>query len=147
MSLKVGEKVPQFCLASTGGGSVSLEDLTGRAFILFFYPKDFSSVCTKEACSFRDQFAHLRDLSVPVFGVSRDNLDTHKRFKAEHNLPFELLADVDGAVARSYKARMPVIGVTKRITYFIDAEQKVAAVYDELLGSESHVKAMLEAVR
>ncbi len=147
MSLKVGEQVPQFSLASTGGGSVSLEDLKGLAFILYFYPKDFSSVCTKEACSFRDQFAHLRDLSVPVFGVSRDNLDTHKRFKAEHSLPFELLADVDGAVARSFKARMPVVGVTKRITYLIDAEQRVAAVHDELLGGESHVKAMLEAVK
>lgn len=146
MSLKIGDKAPGFRLESTGGGFVSLEDLKGKPFVLYFYPKDFTSVCTKQACSFRDQFEHLRELEVPVFGVSRDNLDTHARFKQEHQLPFELLADVDGSVAKAYKARIPLVGVNKRVTYLVDAEQAIAAVHDELLGDESHVAAVLAAL-
>lgn len=123
-----------------------MNDLKCSAFVLYFYPKDFTSVCTKQACSFRDEFSHLKDLSIPVFGVSRDDLDTHHRFKEEHSLPFELLADKDGAVARLFKARVPLLGVTKRITYLIDAEQKVAAVHEEMMGDASHVGAMLAAL-
>lgn len=147
MGLKVGEKAPDFCLASTAGGELSLGALKGQAFILYFYPKDFTSLCTQEACSFRDNFEHLRDLSIPAYGVSKDDLDTHHRFKSEHALPFDLLADVDGAVARSYKARVPLLGVTKRITYLIDADLKIAAVHDEMLGGASHVDAMLKTLR
>ncbi len=146
MGLKIGEKAPDFCLASTAGGKQSLGELKDQAFVLYFYPKDFTSLCTKEACSFRDNFEHLRDLSIPVYGVSKDDLDTHQRFKSEHALPFDLLADVDGAVARSYKARVPLLGVTKRITYLIAADQTIAAVHDELLGDASHVAAMLKTL-
>ncbi len=146
MSLKVGEKAPDFCLESTGGKRVSLADFQGRKLVLYFYPKDFTSVCTAQACSFRDQFAHLRDLGVPVLGISRDSLDTHRRFKEEYELPFDLLADVDGAIAKAYKARIPILGVNKRITYLIDAEQNIAAVHEELLGDASHVKAILNVL-
>lgn len=146
MALNVGSRAPDFELASTGGNKVSLANLKGRAFVLYFYPKDFTSVCTKEACSFRDQFAHLRNLAIEVYGVSRDNLDTHIRFKNEYALPFDLLADLDGSVARDYKARVPLVGITKRVTYLIDADQKIAAVHDELLGDESHVREMLAAL-
>ncbi|MBD5782079.1 peroxiredoxin [Pelagicoccus sp. NFK12] len=147
MSLNVGDEAPDFCLESTGGGTVSLEELKGRPFVLYFYPKDFTSVCTKQACSFRDQFSHLRGLDVSVFGVSRDNLDTHVRFKKEHGLNFELLADADGEVTRAYKARLPFVGIPKRVTYLIGADQKIAAVHDELLGSDSHVTAVLRALQ
>lgn len=146
MALSIGDKAPNFDLASTGGGRVSLGDLSGHAFILYFYPKDFTSVCTKQACSFRDQFAHLRELSVPVFGVSRDSLDTHRKFKEEYQLPFELLADEDGAIARLYKSRVPLIGVNKRITYLVGPDGHIAAVHDEMLGDESHVREMLKSL-
>lgn len=146
MSLKVGEQAPEFSLPSTGETPFALSEKRGQMFVLYFYPKDFTSVCTKEACSFRDNFAHLRELSIPVFGVSKDDLDTHKRFKAEHDLPFDLLADTDGSVAKLFKARVPLLGVTKRITYLIDADLKIAAVHDELLGDESHVAAIFDAL-
>lgn len=146
MALSIGDKAPDFNLASTGGGRVSLASLRGRAFILYFYPKDFTSVCTKQACSFRDQFTHLRELSVPVFGVSRDNLDTHRRFKEKYQLPFELLADEDGSIARRYKSRVPLIGVNKRITYLIGGDGSIAAVHDELFGDESHVQEMIKSL-
>lgn len=146
MALKIGDRAPAFVAASTGGSNVSLADLQGKPFILYFYPKDFTSVCTKQACSFRDQFSHLRDLEVPVFGVSRDSMDTHHRFKEEYQLPFELLADEEGVLAKAFKARMPLLGVTKRITYLIDGDGRIAAVHDELLGDESHVNEMLKAL-
>lgn len=146
MALKVGDAAPDFRLASTSGSEFRLDTFRGKACILYFYPKDFTSVCTKEACSFRDQFAHLRDLDVPVFGISRDSVDTHLRFKEQFQLPFDLLADEDGAVAKLYKARMPVIGVTKRITYLLDTEQRIAAVHDELFGDDAHVREMLKVL-
>ncbi|MDQ8188137.1 peroxiredoxin [Pelagicoccus sp. SDUM812002] len=147
MALRIGDSVPDFRLESTGGSFVSLSDFKGRAFVLYFYPKDFTSVCTKQTCTFRDQFTHLRELDIPVFGVSRDKLDTHRRFKEEYKLPFELLADEDGSVAKSFKARIPLLGVNKRITYLIDEVQKIAAVHDELLGAETHVSAVLKALK
>jgi len=146
MALCVGALAPDFSLDSTNGKRVSLSSLQGKAFVLYFYPKDFTSVCTAQACSFRDQFADLRNLSVSVFGVSRDDLDTHRKFKAEHSLPFELLADVDGSVAKDYKARLPLLGVSKRITYLIDAEGRVAAVHEEMFGSARHVHAVRAAL-
>lgn len=147
MPLSVGDQAPGFRLESTSGETICLDDLKGHSFVLYFYPKDFTAVCTKQACSFRDQFAELRELSVPVFGVSRDNLDTHRRFKGENNLPFELLADEDGSVAKAYGARVPLLGITKRVTYLIDAEGRVAAVHEEMMGDASHVNAVLEALQ
>jgi len=120
--------------------------MKGSAFVLYFYPKDFTSVCTKQACSFRDQFAELRRLDIPVFGVSRDDLDTHKRFKKENDLPFELLTDPHGEVAKLYGARVPLIGVNKRVTYLIDEDGLVAAIHSEMLGDASHVNAVLQAL-
>lgn len=146
MALSVGDHAPEFCLESTSGAKLSSGDLKGKRFVLYFYPKDFTSVCTKQACSFRDQFAELRDLSVPVFGVSRDNLDTHRRFKEEHKLPFELLSDPDGRVAKAYGARVPLLGVTRRVTYLVDEQGRIAAVHEEMMGDVSHVNAVLAAL-
>lgn len=147
MTLAVGDLAPTFELRSTSGKKLSSEELRGRSYVLYFYPKDFTSVCTKQACSFRDHFADLRDLSVLVFGISRDDVDTHIRFKEEHDLPFELLADEDGSTAKAYGARVPLLGVNKRVTYLIDSEGKVAAVHSEMMGEESHVNAVLEVLQ
>ena len=146
MALSVGDTAPEFCLDSTGGSPVSSQSLQGISFVLYFYPKDFTAVCTRQACSFRDQFAELRGLSVPVYGVSRDDLDTHHRFKAEYKLPFDLLSDRDGKVAKAYGAKMPLVAVTKRITYLIGPDGKIAAVHEEFMGDSSHVNAVLEVL-
>ncbi|MBK1876899.1 peroxiredoxin [Pelagicoccus mobilis] len=146
MGLSVGDIAPDFCLESSGGGVVSSNDLRGQCFVLYFYPKDFTSVCTAEACSFRDQFADLRDLDVTVFGVSRDDLDTHRKFKEEYDLPFELLSDPDGKTAKAYGARVPLLGVTKRVTYLVNGEGRIAAVHEEMFGDASHVNAVLSAL-
>ncbi|MBC2606556.1 peroxiredoxin [Pelagicoccus albus] len=147
MALKIGTKAPEFELPSTSGDTFVSREMHGKRWVLYFYPKDFTPGCTKEACSFRDEFAELRQTDIPVFGVSRDSIESHLQFKAKHSLPFELLADVSGEVAKLYDARMPIIGVTKRITYLIDGDGFVAGVHDELFGDKSHVASMLKAIR
>ncbi|WP_457651184.1 peroxiredoxin [Rhodocaloribacter sp.] len=144
MALLPGSDAPDFTLPSTSGRDFTLSrDAAGQVCILYFYPKDFTPGCTREACTFRDQFALFRKASVPVYGISRDDIETHRRFKAEHHLPFDLLADVDGGVCAKYEALLPLIRIPKRITYLLDAEHRIAAVYEDLFGAAGHIDAML----
>lgn len=144
MSLSVGQKAPNFSLYSTSGEKVSLsKDLAGKAFILYFYPKDFTPGCTAEACEFRDQFEAFRNLDIPVFGVSRDKMETHLKFQKQHNLPFELLSDLDGKVCKAYDALIPLIRMPKRVTYLVNDKHEIAAVFSEMFESKGHIESML----
>jgi peroxiredoxin Q/BCP len=148
MALKVNSIAPSFDLPSTNGKKISLEnDLKGKPCIIYFYPKDFTPGCTKEACEFRDQFATFRNLDIDVFGVSRDNVETHLKFKEQHKLPFELLSDVDGKVCKAYDALIPIVGVPKRVSYLLDKEHKIIAVYQDFFGAEDHIKEMLKKIQ
>lgn len=148
MSLAIGTKAPDFSLPATSGQTISLsKDLKGKAFILYFYPKDFTRGCTAEACEFRDQFAAFRDLDIPVLGVSRDDIPTHERFKKEHRLPFELLSDESGNVCKAYDALIPLIRMPKRITYLINEKHEIAAVFSELFEHKGHIEAMLKTLK
>ena len=143
MALAVGEKAPDFSLPSTGGQFTLSKDLAGKPCIIYFYPKDFTNVCTKEACTFRDEFSQFEGANATIVGISKDSVETHLKFKAEYKLPFELLADTNGEVAKKYKAIIPIIGVTKRISYLLDKDHKIIAVYDSLFEAQEHVNAML----
>lgn len=148
MSLSKQSIAPDFTLASTSGAPFTLsKTAAGKPLVLYFYPKDFTPGCTKEACEFRDTFAFFRDLNIDIYGISRDNIPTHQEFKKAHKLPFELLADEDGQVADLYKASIPLIRFTKRITYLLDAEHRVAAVYTNLFGAKKHIHDMIEQVK
>ncbi len=148
MALSVGAKAPDFKLPSTSGKNLSKsEDLQGKPFILYFYPKDFTPGCTAEACEFRDQFEAFRDLDIPVLGVSRDSIDSHLKFKKQHRLPFELLSDKDGKVCKAYDALIPLIRMPKRVTYLINDEHKVAAVFSEMFESKGHIESMLASLQ
>lgn len=145
MALKVGEEAPQFKLPSTGGSKFDLSELK-EPVILFFYPQDFTPGCTKEACSFRDNFDVFNDLDVKVVGISTDSLTQHEKFKKKHDLPFELLADQTGKVCKAYDAKVPFLNLAKRITYLIDNDKKIAAVYSDMFGAEKHIKKMISKV-
>ena len=147
MPLKTFTQAPEFTLPSTDGANFTLSDHLGKPCILYFYPKDFTPGCTKEACEFRDQFAAFRNVDIPVYGISQDTVETHLKFREKHHLPFELLADVDGQVARKYKALIPIVGLTKRITYLLDENHKIAAVYDSLFNSNKHVSEMVRHIK
>lgn len=145
MALKTGTKAPQIKLKSTAGKDFSLkDDMSGKACIIYFYPKNFTPGCTEEACSFRDAFSEFRGLDIPIFGISRDSLKSHLKFKKAHNLPFDLLSDSDGSVCRTYDALVPLLGIPKRVTYLLDKEHKITAAYQDLFGVRKHIEQMIK---
>ena len=147
MALSVDQTAPDFTLPSTSGENFHLREAwANRPGILYFYPKNFTRQCTKEACGFRDEFSFFRDLNITVVGISQDTLESHHKFKKTYQLPFELLADPGGKVSKLYGARIPLVGMTKRITYLLDAEHRVAAAYENMLGGEKHIGQMIEAL-
>lgn len=143
MPLKENQKAPNFELDSTSGHSFKLSEQLGEAIILFFYPKNFTKVCTAEVCEFRDAFSEFKDLDIKVIGISQDSIESHHKFIKENKLPFELLSDPKGRVAKLYKATIPVIGMNRRITYLLDKELKIAAVYENMFAADQHVKQMI----
>jgi len=133
--LRIGDPAPSFRLASTSGREVSLEDFRGHKIVLYFYPKDETSGCTKEACDFRDNMHRLSDAGAVVLGVSPDSIDSHHGFRANHDLPFDLLSDPDHEVAKDYGAYgekisygTPTLGII-RSTIVIDELGYVDAIW------------------
>lgn len=102
MTIEAGDKAPNFNLPRDGGATLSLSELKGKKFVLFFYPKDDTSGCTKEAEAFRDRIKRFETLGATVVGLSKDSVAKHDKFKAKYNLPFPLLADEDCKVCEAY---------------------------------------------
>ena len=100
--LKEGSTAPAFKTKDANGETVSLKDLRGQKVVLYFYPKDDTPGCTKEACSFRDAFSQIKKKGITVFGVSPDSEASHKKFETKYKLPFTLLADTDRSIAEAY---------------------------------------------
>lgn len=148
MSLHINKQAPDFSLPSTSSKIFTLsKDLKDKACILFFYSKDFNSTCTQEACEFKKTFALLKQVDIAVVGISRDELVTHLAFKNKYDFPFELLSDINGEVTALYEASFPLIGLKKRITYLLDQDHKILAVYENLFDSTKHVQYMLEKLK
>ncbi len=148
MSLLINRQAPDFSLPSTRGKIFTLsKDFEDKACILFFYSKDFKSTCTQEACEFKTTFAILKGLDIEVVGISWDELVTHVEFKNKYDLPFELLSDTGGEVTALYEATFPLIGLKKRITYLLDQDHKIQAIYENLFNSTKHVQYMLDKLK
>ena len=149
--IEPGKKAPAFTLVADDGAKVRLADLAGSPVVLYFYPKDDTPGCTKEACAFRDLKAYLKKLGAKIFGVSPDDVASHVKFRDKFDLNFPLLADSDHAVAEKYGAWREKnmygnksMGV-QRSTYLIDAEGKVAKVWKRV-QVEGHDQQVLEAL-
>jgi peroxiredoxin Q/BCP len=132
--LKEGQIAPPFSTQMITGDQqapVSLSDFHGRKVILYFYPKDETPGCTKEACAFRDGYSRFNNAGLTVLGCSVDSADAHKKFIQKYNLPFSLLLDPDKKIATAYGAAngIPVLGLDRRITYVIDEKGNVLKVY------------------
>jgi peroxiredoxin Q/BCP len=149
--LKEGKKAPDFRLASSEGGEVSLRDLQGQTVVLYFYPKDDTPGCTKEACSFRDVRAALKRKGAVVLGVSPDLLSSHEKFRSKYKLNFPLLADVDRAVAKKYGAFGEKLMYGKRVkgmirsTFVIDGKGVVRKVFPRV-RVDGHAEQVLETL-
>ncbi len=150
--IEVGKKAPAFTLAADDGSKVKLADLQGRPVVLYFYPKDDTPGCTKEACAFRDRKVELEKLGAAVFGVSPDTVESHVKFREKFELNFRLLADPDHALAEKYGAwreknmyGKKTMGV-QRSTYLIDAEGRVARVWQRV-QVDGHDEDVLAALK
>jgi peroxiredoxin Q/BCP len=127
-------------LKSGSGQTVSLSDFKGKkAVVLFFYPKDETSVCTKEACAFRDQFQVFKDLGAEVIGVSSDSAESHKGFAEHHKLPYSLLSDEGGKLRKTYGVPSTMGIIPGRVTYVIDKDGIVKHVFNSQTEGEKHV--------
>jgi len=104
MSLAVGDKAPDFTLPTDGGGTVSMKGLKGKKVVLYFYPKDDTPGCTKEACAFRDSLPDFSKVKAVIVGISKDSVASHDKFKTKFKLPFPLASDEDGKVCEAYGA-------------------------------------------
>ena len=147
---KEGSVAPNFAAKDANGETVRLKDLRGQKVVLYFYPKDDTPGCTKEACSFREAFADFKKRDIKVLGVSTDSEASHKKFAAKYKLPFTLLADPDHSIADAYGVygEKKFMGRTylgvKRVTFLIDEKGKVKKVFDKV-KPEEHARDVLEA--
>ncbi len=135
--LKMGDDAPSFTLNDAQGQTHYLSDYMGKYLVLYFYPKDDTPACTKEACHFRDDMAQLEKLGAKVVGVSVDNATSHDEFSKKYNLPFPLLADTRGKVADSYGAltNLYVVKIAKRYTFLISPAGTIAKIYTSVDAS------------
>jgi len=151
--LEPGTTAPAFTLTDAAGRSVSLADFAGRDVVLYFYPKDDTPGCTKEACGFRDAWDDLQAIGVAVLGVSADDADSHERFAAKYRLPFTLLSDSDHHVMRAYGAYgektlygRKTVGVI-RSTVWIGPDGRVRRHWARVANAAEHPDKVLAALR
>ncbi len=149
--LKVGDPAPDFTLEDTNGRPVKLSSLRGKTLVLYFYPKDNTPGCTKEACSFRDAYEQYKSKKVQVIGVSLDDQGSHENFSSKFGLPFPLLSDTKGEVAKKYGVYVQknmygkkYWGI-KRTTFVIDEKGKIKEIFDKV-DCDNHGKDVLKVL-
>jgi thioredoxin-dependent peroxiredoxin len=139
-----GQPAPDFSAPNQDGKTVKLSDLKGKPVLLYFYPKDDTPGCTKEACNFRDEFSKFKESGTVILGVSRQDQKSHQEFKKKHRLPFDLLVDKDGALAKSFGVEtMAVVGYHKRQSVLIGPDGKVARFYADV-DPQKHTQEVLK---
>ena len=150
--LKEGDKAPAFTAQTSGGGKVSLKEFLGRHVVLFFYPKDDTPGCTKEACAFRDEHAQFEEADAVVLGVSCDSVAKHDRFISKFDLPFLLLSDEDQTIVNAYGSWGPKKFMGKeyegihRISFLIDPQGKIQKIWPKV-KPEEHAAEVLAAIQ
>ncbi|MDC8004511.1 peroxiredoxin [Aureisphaera galaxeae] len=138
--MELGDKLPEFTLNDQEGNSVSSSDFEGNSVVIFFYPKNFTPGCVREACSFRDSFEDFSDLGATVFGISADSESSHKRFAKHYRLPFTLLADTKNKVRRQFGVKKGLLGILPgRETFIFNKEGKLVYKF-AAMGADPHIK-------
>lgn len=149
--LQKGVLAPDFALQDQEEVLHNLSDYRGKKVVLYFYPKDDTPGCTKEACSFRDSFGDFRKNGLVVLGVSKDSISSHAKFQEKYSLPFPLLSDTDTTVIKAYEAWGPKKYMGRdyegvlRITYIIDEEGKILKAYEKV-KPQDHAQEILEDI-
>ena len=148
MKINVGDKAPDFTLPSQMGDNVTLSEYFGKKnIVLYFYPKDESPGCTREACKFRDQYEVFTNLGAEVLGISSDSLESHKSFATHHGLPFILLSDEDNKVRELYGVPSSMGIIPGRVTYIIDKKGVVRHIFSSQFQPEKHIEEALKILK
>ena len=149
MKLKIGDKIPSFTLLNQEGKEVKSAELVGKAnLVIYFYPKDDTPGCTKEACSFRDNFEEFTDLGAQVIGISADSPKSHTKFASKYNLPFTLLSDNKNEVRKAFGVKGSLFGLLPgRVTYIVDKRGVVQYIFDSQFNALQHVSNAKEVLK
>ncbi|KAG9394495.1 Peroxiredoxin [Carpediemonas membranifera] len=142
-TVKVGDKAPHFTSKDKDGNDFEYK---GEMAVIFFYPKDETAVCTKEACAFRDSYQDFSDKGVKVIGISGDSEESHQKFSAHHNLPYTLLSDTDSSLRKAFGVPKAMGLLPGRVTFVIDKEGIIRLVFSAMLESNKHVKKALDVI-
>lgn len=146
--MEIGDNLPHFILNDENHFPIDISLVKGKFLILYFYPKDDTPGCVREACSFRDSFGELVDEGAVVFGVSADNPKSHVNFKNKYNLPFSLLSDTSNELRKLLGVPSDLFGLLPgRVTYIFNPEGKLIHVFNSQLSPQKHVKEALKIIR
>ncbi len=152
MTLNIGDKAPNFKAETDDGKILSLSDLKDKTFVLYFYPKDDTSGCTKEACTFTENISAFNKLDVTVIGVSKDSVASHQKFKTKYGLKFPLLSDADGKICEAYGTWIEksmygrkYMGID-RATFIIGADGKIKSIWRKVKVA-GHIEEVLAALK
>ena len=146
--INLGDAAPELTLSTQSGEQITLAQYRGKnAVVLFFYPKDGTPVCTKEACAFRDAYEDFVEAGAVVIGVSGDSADRHQSFAANHRLPFVLVSDADARARRAFGVPKSMGLLPGRVTYVIDKEGIVRHIFNSQFAADRHVEEALDSIR
>ncbi|MDP2899875.1 MAG: peroxiredoxin [Candidatus Bathyarchaeota archaeon] len=145
VNVKVGEVAPDFTIPDQDGKPVTLSAFRGKVVVLYFYPKDFTSGCTKEACHFRDSYEDFTEAGVEVIGVSADSQESHRKFRDAYLLPFSLLSDEKGEVKKLYGVSGSLLPA--RVTFVIDKDGIVRNVFSSRIDMKAHVDEAMKIIK
>ena len=145
--LALGDLLPHFIMNNENHEPIDISTFTGKYMVLYFYPKDDTPGCVREACSFRDSFQDLADAGAIVYGVSNDKPESHAQFKLKYKLPFSLLSDTGGELRKLFGVPTNLFGLLPgRVTYIFNPEGRLVHVFDSQLSPEKHVKEALRII-
>jgi len=145
--LQIGDKAPDFSLPDQHGKRINLSDFSGRVnLVLYFYPKDETFGCTKEACSFRDRYELFREAGAEIIGISADDVASHQAFAANHELPFILLSDKDRSVGEKYGVSKSLGLLPGRVTFVIDKSGIIRLIFSSPINFQKHAEESLQVI-
>jgi thioredoxin-dependent peroxiredoxin len=146
--MNIGADLPVFSLKNQTNTLVDSATFANKPLVLFFYPKDNTPGCTAEACAFRDQFAEFRDLDAQVVGISSDSVESHQKFIAQYNLPFDLLSDPKNEVRKLFGVKGNLFGlIPGRATYIFGADGKLRHIFQSQIQAKQHIKEALTSLK
>lgn len=145
--IEVGDTVPSFTLKDQNGNPFTVNNGIGKPMVVYFYPKDDTPGCIKEACKFRDDFEDFLNLGAIVVGISSDSVESHKKFEIKYRLPFTLLADTKNEARKLFGVPNSIIFLPGRVTYVIDKNGIVKYIFNSQFGAEKHIESALAKLK